>query len=186
MPQITEQMSCRGRADLTQIRWTQKSQRSYCPELICFHAFAGPNAFLLQVSHLIKWQLRSSKCSDQQPWSLPLDSFKPHIQSVSKFWLIYTVSDHFIYLLLPLYGLKDSIIYYRGLLTSLPASTLSTTVCHNTAIATRDIWVASLTYITAHGNTASLNHWTRPGIEPASSWFVNHWAMQGNSPLWSF
>jgi len=28
----------------------------------------------------------------------------------------------------------------------------------------------SLTYTTAHGNTRSLTHWVRPGIEPASSW----------------
>ena len=47
---------------------------------------------------------------------------------------------------------------------------------------------ASATYTTAHGNTGSLTHWARPGIEPASSWilvgFVNGWAMTGTPP-WS-
>ena len=39
---------------------------------------------------------------------------------------------------------------------------------------------ASVIYI-AHGNARSFTHWSRPGIEPASSWilvgFINHWAM---------
>ena len=30
----------------------------------------------------------------------------------------------------------------------------------------------SVTYTTAHGNAGSLTHWTRPGIEPATSWFL--------------
>ena len=30
----------------------------------------------------------------------------------------------------------------------------------------------SATYITAHGNTGSLTHWVRPGIEPTSSWML--------------
>ena len=30
----------------------------------------------------------------------------------------------------------------------------------------------SATYTTAHGNTRSLTHWVRPGIEPATSWFL--------------
>ena len=34
-----------------------------------------------------------------------------------------------------------------------------------------------------HGNTRSLTHWARPGIKPATAWFlvrfVNHWAMMG-------
>ena len=41
----------------------------------------------------------------------------------------------------------------------------------------------SAVYTTTHGNTRSLTHWARPGIEPASSWilvgFVNCWAMEG-------
>ena len=48
---------------------------------------------------------------------------------------------------------------------------------------------ASATYTTAHGNTGSLTHWVRPGIEPSTSWllvgFVNHWAMTG-TPVHSF
>ena len=47
----------------------------------------------------------------------------------------------------------------------------------------RRIWVASATYTTAHGSAGSLTHWSRPGIEPATSWFlvgfVNHWATMG-------
>jgi len=33
-------------------------------------------------------------------------------------------------------------------------------------------WIraALVTYTTAHGNAASLTHWTRPGIEPAYTW----------------
>ena len=30
----------------------------------------------------------------------------------------------------------------------------------------------SATYTTAHGNTGSLTDWVRPGIEPATSWFL--------------
>ena len=41
----------------------------------------------------------------------------------------------------------------------------------------------SVTYTTAHSNAASLTHWERPGIEPATSrflvGFVNHWATTG-------
>ena len=40
-----------------------------------------------------------------------------------------------------------------------------------------------MTYIISHGNTGSLIHWARLGIEPTPSWFlrgfVNHWAMKG-------
>ena len=36
---------------------------------------------------------------------------------------------------------------------------------------------------TAHGNVISLTHWARPGIKPATSWFLvgftNHWDMMG-------
>ena len=55
-----------------------------------------------------------------------------------------------------------------------------------TAIIMQDLWPTpsmSVTYTTAHGNTRSLTHWARTGIEPATSWilvsFVNHWAMKG-------
>ena len=40
-----------------------------------------------------------------------------------------------------------------------------------TATATPDL-SCSATYTTARGNTGSLTHWTRPGIKPASSWFL--------------
>ena len=36
----------------------------------------------------------------------------------------------------------------------------------------RQIWVSSATYTTAYSNAGSLTHWTRPGIEPASSWML--------------
>ena len=32
---------------------------------------------------------------------------------------------------------------------------------------------ASATYTTVQGNTGSLTHWTRPGIKPATSWFIS-------------
>ena len=45
------------------------------------------------------------------------------------------------------------------------------------------IWATSVTCTTAHVNAGSLTCWTRPGIEPTSSWilvrFINHWAMKG-------
>ena len=34
------------------------------------------------------------------------------------------------------------------------------------------LWATSSSYTTAHGNTGSLIHWTRPGIEHATSWFL--------------
>ena len=36
----------------------------------------------------------------------------------------------------------------------------------------QQIWASSVTYTTAHGNARSLTHWERPGIEPATSWFL--------------
>ena len=49
------------------------------------------------------------------------------------------------------------------------------------------IWAASATFTTAHGNAGFLTHWVRPGIKPATSWFlvrfVNHWAMMGTPGL---
>ena len=45
------------------------------------------------------------------------------------------------------------------------------------------IQAVSVTYPTAHSNTRYLIHWSRSGIEPATSWilvrFVNRWAMTG-------
>ena len=42
---------------------------------------------------------------------------------------------------------------------------------------------SSVTNTTAHGNTGSLTHWVRPGIEDAISWmlvrFANCWATKG-------
>ena len=44
---------------------------------------------------------------------------------------------------------------------------------------------ASVTYMTAHGNAGCFTHWTRPGIEPKSSWilvrFLTHWEPNRNS-----
>ena len=46
------------------------------------------------------------------------------------------------------------------------------------------IWAASVTYTTAHGNAGSLTHGARPGIEPASLWilvrFVSTEKQRGN------
>ena len=45
------------------------------------------------------------------------------------------------------------------------------------------IWATFVTYITAHSNAGSLTQWARPGMEPATSWFlvrfVNHCATTG-------
>ena len=52
------------------------------------------------------------------------------------------------------------------------------------------IRAASATYTTAHRNARSLTHWTRPGIQPATSWFlvgfVNHCATMGTPGLYIF
>ena len=54
----------------------------------------------------------------------------------------------------------------------------------------RGIWAVSATHSTAHGNTGSLIHWARPGMEPATPWFlvgfVNHWATTGTPTLFTF
>ena len=34
------------------------------------------------------------------------------------------------------------------------------------------IWVVSATYTTTHGNTGSPAHWSKPGMEPTSSWIL--------------
>ena len=34
------------------------------------------------------------------------------------------------------------------------------------------IQTTSVSYTTAHGNARSLTHWVRPGIKPATSWFL--------------
>ena len=51
------------------------------------------------------------------------------------------------------------------------------------------IWAASATYTTVQGNTGSLTHWVRPGMEPTTSWLlvglVNHSATRG-TPLFCF
>ena len=50
-----------------------------------------------------------------------------------------------------------------------------------------EIQAIYVTYTTAHGNTTSVTHWARPGIEPTSSWilvsFINRWAMKGTPAL---
>ena len=46
-----------------------------------------------------------------------------------------------------------------------------------------EIWAASVTYITAHGNARALIHWARPGSKLTSSWIllglVTHWTIMG-------
>ena len=34
------------------------------------------------------------------------------------------------------------------------------------------IWASFSTYTTAHSNTGTLTHWSRPGIKPESSWIL--------------
>ena len=52
------------------------------------------------------------------------------------------------------------------------------------------IWVRSVTYTTAHGNTRSSTHSARLGIKLATSWFlvgfINHWAITGTPLSQSF
>ena len=36
----------------------------------------------------------------------------------------------------------------------------------------RQIRAVSVTYTTVHGNAGSLTHWARPGIKPATTWFL--------------
>ena len=44
------------------------------------------------------------------------------------------------------------------------------------------IWASSVTYTTAHGNTRSLTHQARPGIEPTTSWFLVRFV--STAPWW--
>ena len=46
-------------------------------------------------------------------------------------------------------------------------------ICQPTSQAQQhQTWTASATYTTAQGNGRSLIHWRRPGIQPATSWFL--------------
>ena len=59
-------------------------------------------------------------------------------------------------------------------------------LAYTTATATPDpSWVCNLYH--THGNTKSLTHWARPGIEPPSLWilvrFITHWATTGTPIL---
>jgi len=54
----------------------------------------------------------------------------------------------------------------------------------------RWIWATSANYTTSHSNAGSLTHWVRPGIEPATSWFLvrfvsaePQWELLFTSPL---
>ena len=59
-------------------------------------------------------------------------------------------------------------------------------LCH-TQPQQRWIQAMSVTYTTAHGNTRSLIHWARPGIEPASSWIlVKFVSTEPQQELWQF
>ena len=68
--------------------------------------------------------------------------------------------------------------------------TTASDLCHSLQPQQCGIWASSETYTTAHGNSGSLIHWARPGIEPATSWslvaFLNHWAMKETSSTGSF
>ena len=48
----------------------------------------------------------------------------------------------------------------------------------------RQIRAASAIHTTAHGNTGSLSHWVRPGIEPTISWFLVGFV--SSEPRWKF
>ena len=51
----------------------------------------------------------------------------------------------------------------------------------------RRIQATAATYTTAHGDTESLTHWSRPGIKPETSWFlvgfVNHCTTMGTPTM---
>ena len=50
------------------------------------------------------------------------------------------------------------------------------------------IWATSMTYDAAHGNTGSLTHWMRPGINPMCSWILGGFttcSAKTGSPSWS-
>ena len=46
------------------------------------------------------------------------------------------------------------------------------------------IQATSATYTTDHGNTRSLTHWARPGIEPKTSWFLVRFFTVPRWELW--
>ena len=54
----------------------------------------------------------------------------------------------------------------RGLIRAVAAG------LHHSQPLQRQIQATSATYTTAHINAGSLTHWGRPGMEPATSWFL--------------
>ena len=78
-----------------------------------------------------------------------------------------------------------ALMAYGGSQARGPSGAVATGLGHSHSNA--GIKAESATHTTAHGNTGSLTHWARPGIEPATSWFlvgfVNHCATTGTPRL---
>ena len=56
----------------------------------------------------------------------------------------------------------------------------ATSTAYGGSQARGSIRAVPLAYTTAHGNTGSLTHWARPGMEPASSWIRSNWFLLTN------
>ena len=84
----------------------------------------------------------------------------------------------FFFLFFGFYGCTRSIWKFPG-----QQSNLSYSCWPRTQPQQCGIQAVSAACTTAQGNTGSLSHWVRPGIEPASSWIlvrlVNCWATKG-------
>ena len=65
----------------------------------------------------------------------------------------------------------------RGLITATAAGLC---LSHSNTGSEPCLWSA------AHGNTRSLTHWARPGIEPVSSWILVRFVNHGNSRIFFF
>ena len=80
---------------------------------------------------------------------------------------------------------RASPVAHGGSQARVPIAAVACSCGHQSTPEPQQCWVQamSLTYTTVHGNAGSLTHWTRPGIEPTSSWmlagFINCWAVIG-------
>ena len=100
------------------------------------------------------------------------------IFNLSLYWLLFLLLSSFFPIL------KNVVTVFVHLILSTQLITCNS--CSHSLLKKKKFffhWSESVTYTTVHGNTGSITHWARPGIELESSWilvgFVNHWATTG-------
>ena len=66
--------------------------------------------------------------------------------------------------------LGPALVAYGGSQARCQISAAAASLCHSVSnTGSQDV---SANYTATHGNTVSLTHWSRPGIEPTSSWIL--------------